>query len=46
VAADELQREIDDGTVFWGDEDGGELLGVMGIQPAWRGSDVFCVFPE
>jgi len=29
---DELQREIAGGVEFWGDEAGGELLGVMGIQ--------------
>jgi GNAT superfamily N-acetyltransferase len=29
---DELQHEIDDGVVFWGFEEGGELLGVMGLQ--------------
>ena len=29
---EELQREIDAGVVFWGLEEGGELLGVMGIQ--------------
>ena len=28
----ELDREIDAGVVFWGYEDGGELVGVMGIQ--------------
>jgi GNAT superfamily N-acetyltransferase len=28
----ELQHEIDDGVVFWGYEDEGELIGVMGIQ--------------
>jgi GNAT superfamily N-acetyltransferase len=28
----ELQHEIDDGVVFWGCEDAGELIGVMGIQ--------------
>ena len=28
-----LGREIDDGVVFWGYEEDGELLGVMGIQP-------------
>lgn len=28
----ELQREIDDGVVFWGYEDSGKLFGVMGIQ--------------
>jgi GNAT superfamily N-acetyltransferase len=29
---DELRHEIEDGVRFWGCEDGGELLGVMGIQ--------------
>jgi len=28
----ELQHEIDDGVVFWGCEDAGDLIGVMGIQ--------------
>src|ERR1051326_3815590 len=28
----ELQHDIDGGVVFWGYEDAGELLGVMGIQ--------------
>jgi GNAT superfamily N-acetyltransferase len=28
----ELEHEIKDGVVFWGYEDSGELLGVMGIQ--------------
>ena len=28
----ELQREVDQGVVFWGYEDGGTLQGVMGIQ--------------
>jgi len=28
----ELQHEIDDGVVFWGYEDSGMLIGVMGIQ--------------
>jgi GNAT superfamily N-acetyltransferase len=28
----ELDREIDEGVVFWGHEDDGELVGVMGIQ--------------
>ena len=32
MPADELNREIDAGVVFWGYEDGGELVGVMGIQ--------------
>ena len=29
---DELRHEIDDGVVFWGYEEEGELIGVMGIQ--------------
>ena len=29
---EELRREIDAGVVFWGCEEGGELIGVMGIQ--------------
>jgi len=29
---EEMQGEISDGVVFWGFEDGGELVGVMGIQ--------------
>lgn len=29
---EELQREIDEEVVFWGYEEGGELLGVMGSQ--------------
>ncbi len=29
----ELRHEIDAGVVFWGYEEEGELLGVMGIQP-------------
>ena len=29
----ELEREIADGVAFWGYETGGELVGVMGIQP-------------
>ena len=28
----ELEHEIDNGVVFWGYEDAGELIGVMGIQ--------------
>ena len=32
MTKDELQQEIDDGVVFWSYEDGGELVGVMGIQ--------------
>jgi GNAT superfamily N-acetyltransferase len=30
---DELEGEIADGVVFWGYEDAGTLVGVMGIQP-------------
>jgi N-acetylglutamate synthase-like GNAT family acetyltransferase len=33
MPADELRHEIDDGVVFWGYEEEGELIGVMGIQP-------------
>ena len=29
---DELRKEIEDGIVFWGQEEGGELAGVRGIQ--------------
>ena len=29
---EELQHEIADGVLFWGYEDGGQLVGVMGIQ--------------
>jgi GNAT superfamily N-acetyltransferase len=32
MAADELEREISAGVVFWGCERDGELVGVMGIQ--------------
>ncbi len=32
MSRDELQHEMDDGVVFWGYEEDGELLGVMGIQ--------------
>ena len=32
MTRDELQHEIDDGVVFWGYEDGGALVGVMGFQ--------------
>ena len=32
MPADELDTEIDTGVVFWGYEDDGELVGVMGIQ--------------
>jgi N-acetylglutamate synthase-like GNAT family acetyltransferase len=32
MSREKLQHEIDDGVVFWGYEDAGNLLGVMGIQ--------------
>jgi GNAT superfamily N-acetyltransferase len=32
MPVDELEREIENGVVFWGVEAGGELVGVMGIQ--------------
>ena len=32
MGRDELQHEIDDGVVFWGYEEDGQLVGVMGIQ--------------
>jgi N-acetylglutamate synthase-like GNAT family acetyltransferase len=32
MSLDELRHEIDDGVVFWGIEEDGELAGVMGIQ--------------
>jgi GNAT superfamily N-acetyltransferase len=32
MSKEKLQHEIDDGVVFWGHEEAGELLGVMGIQ--------------
>jgi GNAT superfamily N-acetyltransferase len=33
MSYDELLHEIDDGIAFWGYEEDGELIGVMGIQP-------------
>src|SRR4051812_29026180 len=33
MPADELASEIAAGVIFWGYEDDGQLLGVMGIQP-------------
>ena len=33
MGADELDREIAAGVAFWGYEEHGELVGVMGIQP-------------
>jgi GNAT superfamily N-acetyltransferase len=32
MSREEMWHEISDGVVFWGFEDGGELVGVMGIQ--------------
>ena len=32
MSREKLQGEIDDGVVFWGYEDAGKLLGVMGLQ--------------
>jgi GNAT superfamily N-acetyltransferase len=32
MSREEMQDEISDGVVFWGFEDGGALVGVMGIQ--------------
>jgi len=32
MSKEELQREIDEGVVFWGYEEDGELVGVMGLQ--------------
>ena len=32
MSQDELRHEIENGVQFWGYKDGGELLGVMGIQ--------------
>src|SRR5688500_13984453 len=32
MPADELEREVGAGVVFWGYEEGGELVGVMGVQ--------------
>ncbi len=32
MSREKLRKEIDEGVVFWGYEEGGELAGVMGIQ--------------
>ena len=32
MSEDELQREIEEGIVFWGCEEEGEIVGVMGLQ--------------
>ncbi|HSY72096.1 MAG TPA: GNAT family N-acetyltransferase [Alloacidobacterium sp.] len=33
MSGEELQRQIDEGVAFWGYEDAGTLVAVMGIQP-------------
>ena len=33
MSGEELDREIDAGVRFWGSEDEGELIGVVGVQP-------------
>jgi GNAT superfamily N-acetyltransferase len=33
MSREKLQHEFDDGVVFWGYEEDGALMGVMGIQP-------------
>jgi N-acetylglutamate synthase-like GNAT family acetyltransferase len=33
MSKDELRHEIDEGVSFWGYEESGEIVGVMGIQP-------------
>ncbi len=33
MSREKLQQELDEGVVFWGYEDAGNLLGVMGLQP-------------
>jgi len=33
MSKEKLQHEIEDGVVFWGYEEAGTLVGVMGIQP-------------
>lgn len=33
MSQEELRHEIRDGVEFWGCEEGGELIGVMGVQP-------------
>jgi N-acetylglutamate synthase-like GNAT family acetyltransferase len=34
MSREKLQHEMSDGVVFWGEEEAGTLVGVMGIQPA------------
>jgi N-acetylglutamate synthase-like GNAT family acetyltransferase len=33
MSREELRRQIDEGVVFWGYEESGELVAVMGLQP-------------
>ena len=33
MSREKLRHEMDEGVVFWGYEEGGKLIGVMGIQP-------------
>lgn len=33
MTKDELRHEINDGVEFWGYEDSGQIIGIMGIQP-------------
>jgi N-acetylglutamate synthase-like GNAT family acetyltransferase len=33
MSKDELRRQIDEGVEFWAYENGGDLLGIMGVQP-------------
>jgi GNAT superfamily N-acetyltransferase len=33
MSKEELQTEVEDGVVFWGFAEGGDLQGVMGLQP-------------
>jgi GNAT superfamily N-acetyltransferase len=33
MSREKLRHEMDEGVVFWGYEDGGTVIGVMGIQP-------------
>jgi hypothetical protein len=39
----ELRRQIDEGVEFWAYENGGDLLGIMGVQCAGRDSDPPCL---
>jgi GNAT superfamily N-acetyltransferase len=33
MSREQLRQDLDEGVVFWGYEEGGTLLGVMGLQP-------------